>query len=304
MNRRPTRASLIAALVFGAPLLVGAHGHGCTKVPATTPMGNADGSASCEAKQGEHCGGNIAHACRCVAGLVCTPAASGPAFGDVGGTCEPAVSGGTGASGQAAANVSGAGGSAMPGGAGSPANAGGAPVVAGHVSDAGQPVPVDAGSCVSQQDEHCGGNTTHPCSCASGLVCTPKLGGPAPGDVGGTCQPEPAADGGVCVAQAGEHCAGNIRQPCSCAAGLACTPAAAGPPAGDVGGTCQAITHAAACARDADCRLEADYCTGCDCVALAPGQSVKACSGPGVRCFADPCGTKQAACQDHACVVR
>jgi hypothetical protein len=135
-------------------------------------------------------------------------------------------------------------------------------------------------------------------------MCSLKLGGPAAGDVGGKCQLASAADGGMCVAREGEHCGGNIRQPCTCAANLVCTPAVGGPPAGDVGGTCRAPVRSATCSEAADCRLEADYCTGCDCVALAAGQSVKACSGPGVRCFADPCGTKTAACQDHACTVR
>jgi hypothetical protein len=37
---------------------------------------------------GCHCGGNIANACQCQAGLVCRNDGGGP-VGDVGGTCEP-----------------------------------------------------------------------------------------------------------------------------------------------------------------------------------------------------------------------
>jgi hypothetical protein len=61
--------------------------------------------------------------------------------------------------------------------------------------------------------------------------------------------------------------------------------------------------NGAACANDGDCRLFADYCTGCDCRALARGESDPTCAGPGVRCFADPCLQKKAACQKGHCVT-
>ena len=44
------------------------------------------------------------------------------------------------------------------------------------------------GACVSQKGGRCGGNTAQPCTCATGLVCTPGDGGLPIGDVGGTCQ--------------------------------------------------------------------------------------------------------------------
>ena len=47
---------------------------------------------------------------------------------------------------------------------------------------------VDAGGCVSQRGGRCGGNTSHPCTCAAGLTCTPEDGGGPFGDVGGTCE--------------------------------------------------------------------------------------------------------------------
>ncbi|MGH7269902.1 MAG: hypothetical protein ACREJ3_05675 [Polyangiaceae bacterium] len=52
---------------------------------------------------------------------------------------------------------------------------------AGACTDAG-------GACVSQRGGPCGGNTSHPCTCASGLACTPGDGGLPFGDVGGSCE--------------------------------------------------------------------------------------------------------------------
>jgi hypothetical protein len=114
-----------------------------------------------------------------------------------------------------------------------------------------------------------GGSAGAPCastsSCAAGEVCT--------------------TEDGVCHAPPG------------CSMGVACPAVCYGTcrPAGDVGG---------ACSRDADCRVEADYCTGCDCRALATGQRVPACPGPGVRCLVDPCGGKTAACVNGGCIVQ
>jgi hypothetical protein len=96
----------------------------------------------------------------------------------------------------------------------------------------------DAGACVSSRGQRCGGNMTHPCTCAAGLVCTPGDGGGPFGDVGGTCE-APAPDGGTsCVALEGQHCGGNIAHPCTCAASLVCEAGDGGLPFGDVGGTC------------------------------------------------------------------
>lgn len=58
------------------------------------------------------------------------------------------------------------------------------------------------------------------------------------------------------------------------------------------------------CATDTDCQVVADYCTGCDCRALASGESLPVCDGPGVRCFADPCMNHVAACVGGQCVVQ
>lgn len=58
---------------------------------------------------------------------------------------------------------------------------------------------------------------------------------------------------------------------------------------------CECEPDNAECTTDGDCRLEADYCTGCDCPALAPGEKIPACPGPGVQCFADPCFSRPCA---------
>jgi hypothetical protein len=60
----------------------------------------------------------------------------------------------------------------------------------------------------------------------------------------------------------------------------------------------------APCSTDADCKVEADYCTGCDCRALGVKQSVPACPGPGVACFVDPCLNKAARCVNGGCVAQ
>jgi len=67
---------------------------------------------------------------------------------------------------------------------------------------------------------------------------------------------------------------------------------------------CLAAARPGYCNADSDCRLEDDYCTGCDCRALSRGESLPICSGPGVRCFVQPCLNKTAACVNHACVAQ
>jgi len=67
----------------------------------------------------------------------------------------------------------------------------------------------------------------------------------------------PAKDSGtVCASALGGHCGGNIVNPCTCQAGLVCTPGDGGVPFGDVGGTCELAdaggTHAS-CTASADC---------------------------------------------------
>jgi hypothetical protein len=67
---------------------------------------------------------------------------------------------------------------------------------------------------------------------------------------------------------------------------------------------CEAPTTGG-CTTDADCRTFSDYCTGCDCRALSSTEPDPICDGPGVRCFADPCGSQTATCDvsTGACVL-
>lgn len=70
-------------------------------------------------------------------------------------------------------------------------------------------------------------------------------------------------------------------------------------------GVCGCVANPAGyCASDADCRLENDYCTGCDCRALASSESLATCSGPGVRCLREPCGGLKAKCVANVCTAR
>lgn len=70
---------------------------------------------------------------------------------------------------------------------------------------------------------------------------------------------------------------------------------------------CQCVPSApsaSSCTSDADCRTFADYCTGCDCLALSTSDADPTCSGPGVRCLADPCGGKTAVCVGGSCSLQ
>jgi hypothetical protein len=57
------------------------------------------------------------------------------------------------------------------------------------------------------------------------------------------------------------------------------------------------------CKSDADCRLEADYCGGCNCRALAEGEEVPVCKGDVVACFVWPCTGHEARCVSGACAL-
>lgn len=285
MNRTPVRPFLLASMLLSAPWLFGAEGDGCgatrTPYPPTHDAGNDAGAAACVSDVGGPCGGNVRTPCECRTGLMCSPNASDPKpSGDVGGVCLKPSS-----------PAAGSGGAAP-----SP-------------NDAGtSQQPSDAGTCVAKRGEHCGGNIRNACTCDKGLECQAQAGSKLPvGDVGGTCEPPVSVDndGGVCLSVKGGPCGGNLRGACACANGLVCTAKpGSNLPVGDVGGTCEDQVKPHACQRVEDCELQADYCTGCDCVALAHGESIPACSGPGVRCLVDPCGTKKADCVSGFCVAK
>lgn len=58
-----------------------------------------------------------------------------------------------------------------------------------------------------------------------------------------------------------------------------------------------------ACESDGDCREEDNYCGGCHCLTLGPGETAPTCQDP-VACFASPCSVTpgRPACVDHRCV--
>jgi hypothetical protein len=67
---------------------------------------------------------------------------------------------------------------------------------------------------------------------------------------------------------------------------------------------CKCVPQAPACHSVADCNLVSDYCEGCNCLVLPPGQKAPACAGQTVQCLIDPCSTKTAACVNGHCVAQ
>jgi hypothetical protein len=65
----------------------------------------------------------------------------------------------------------------------------------------------------------------------------------------------------------------------------------------------KAICRPNECDDDSDCRLEADYCGGCNCTALAADEKLPVCKGEPVACFVSPCLHKSAECLAGQCVV-
>jgi hypothetical protein len=57
------------------------------------------------------------------------------------------------------------------------------------------------------------------------------------------------------------------------------------------------------CQTDSDCSLAANYCGGCNCLAVGPGQSVPKCEGDVVACVQWPCHGYAAYCYDGTCVA-
>lgn len=82
----------------------------------------------------------------------------------------------------------------------------------------------------------------------------------------------------------------------------ACIQIVCDPPTGGAPSTGGA-SGSATCTTVADCRLFDDYCTGCNCRALAKGEKDPVCSGPGVQCIIAPCDGHSVACRSGHCVV-
>ena len=79
-----------------------------------------------------------------------------------------------------------------------------------------------------------------------------------------------------------------------CIVGTVCEETPSGP---------RCVAQPSECSSDSDCRLEDNYCGGCNCLALATNESGPTCSEP-VQCFAAPCQVTSdtAACVDGQCV--
>jgi hypothetical protein len=112
----------------------------------------------------------------------------------------------------------------------------------------------------------------------------PGPGNPAAqtaGDSTAACGPKTCPAGQVCC---NESC-GICTEPGGLCTQQMCEPAGGG------------------CKQDGDCRAFSDYCTGCDCRALGSSDKDPTCSGPGVRCLADPCRGKKAVCKNGQCTL-
>jgi hypothetical protein len=68
---------------------------------------------------------------------------------------------------------------------------------------------------------------------------------------------------------------------------------------------CVPTTTTAECQSDADCYAADDYCGGCNCIALAIGETGPTCTDP-VQCFAQPCAvtSQKPACVSGQCVMQ
>lgn len=130
--------------------------------------------------------------------------------------------------------------------------------------------------------------------CAAPLACVETPEGP-------TCQ---CTSIGFCVEgwtwdDTTCECVENPTSSCAavlCIVGTVCEETPSGPRCVPVPSECQT---------DSDCHLEDNYCGGCNCLALAEGESGPRCSDP-VQCFAAPCQVTSgvAACVDGQCVLQ
>jgi len=190
--------------------------------------------------------------------------------------------------------------------------------VAGTVNSGGTAGAAGAGTAGATGGIACGKNT-----CTGGqYCCDPLCGTCAP--KGASCvqgcqvdpPPLPTCTTDTDCSVAADYCTG-----CDCRVlGAGDTvPACTGPgvncfadPCMNTSAACEngicvakkTVTPVGECTTDTDCSVTADYCTGCDCRALAKGETLPKCSGPGVQCLIDPCMDKTGACVNGACVAR
>jgi hypothetical protein len=142
------------------------------------------------------------------------------------------------------------------------------------------PTPVDGGASDARQSGD--GGTADVCSasldCPMNQVCTTQ---------DGVCSPPPG-----CPSMGGRACSGGCYGTCRAKM--------APPPSGG-------------CRLDGDCRIQADTCMGCSCIALGQNEMPPSCQGQGQgqgrgpgqgsKCFQDPCSSQHARCQQGSCVA-
>jgi hypothetical protein len=218
---------------------------------------------------------------------------SGGEAGDTGGSTGAGNATATGGAAASSGGVSSGSGGANTGGVEVRITGGGSPGT-GNVPSAG-------GSASSGGSASAGGapSTGVPCgknTCSKGLYCcNASCGVCAP--PGEACDMIACEDPGPTV-PCGKNTCSNGLICCNASCGI-CTPK---------GGACLAIAcdpdPVSECTTNADCRVVSDYCGGCNCRALAPGQKLPACSGAEVQCLIAPCDGKAAVCQSGKCVAQ
>ncbi len=149
-----------------------------------------------------------------------------------------------------------------------------------------------------------------------GAVATGGRGGQGGAGGGGTGgnRPRDAGPDGVVrrdTAVRRDSGAGGADGPAAAAGGCGFSQCPFGTTCCDRGcGTCAATCPTAppaacgSCTTNADCRLFDDYCTGCNCRALARTDPNPVCSSPGVQCIRQPCGFAVALCLNGRCEMR
>jgi hypothetical protein len=162
-------------------------------------------------------------------------------------------------------------------------------------------------------------DTTHSCTeaptcltltCRAGYTCM-TVGGQAtcaPVNCPGAAQLD--ASTGKCLCTAHGFCIpGYIwsSDPGTCGSESQCTTVrcAAGSHCDIVSGRATCVVDSAVCASSSDCRKEDNYCGGCNCLALGPGETGPTCTTP-VACFAEPCAVTpgSATCVNGKCVLQ
>lgn len=182
--------------------------------------------------------------------------------------------------------------------------------VSGLLSGCGLGGGADVGDDTSGQTGAGGSTTASGGSTTASGGSTTSAGGSSTASGGSSTASGGAPTGSGGGSTGGIRCGSNV-----CGAGLYCCNASCGMCA-PMGAACIQIAcdpgpaqdagtgTPTKCQTDTDCHVSASYCGGCNCLGLAAGETVPACTGTMVQCFADPCMSKVAACVNGACVAQ